>query len=277
MVEPIFQARNIHYSYPGGAKALSGLSFSIAANESIAILGANACGKSTLLNLLNGLYFADQGEIVAFGKTLTEDNVETPPFSRQFRQQVGFLFQNSDAQLFNATVEEELAFGPLQLRLPPEMVEKRVTDALNLLGIENLRNRPPQKLSGGEKKKVALASILTCGPRVILMDEPGAGLDPRTLQWLTEFMDVLRGSGVTLVTASHDLSFVAETAQRALVLSEDHKLVYDGNTREALSNLDLLLSVNLIHAHAHRHGDGEHVHPHLHEVWHEHHHNHKPK
>jgi len=248
------------------------VSFSLQAGECVALLGANASGKSTLLHLLDGLYFATQGSIAAFGRELTEESIETPPFSREFRQQVGFLFQNSDAQLFCATVEEELAFGPLQLRLPAGEVETRVRDTLRLFGLEHLRERSPQTLSGGEKRKVALASIITCGPSVILADEPSAGLDPRTQQWLTEFVVLLKRSGVTLITTGHDLSFVAETADRALILSEDHRLVYDGPVREALSDLDLLLSVNLIHAHAHRHDGTVHAHPHLHEAWHNHEH-----
>jgi cobalt/nickel transport system ATP-binding protein len=153
--------------------------------------------------------------------------------------------------------------------LPAEQVETRVLDTLRLFGIEHLRERSPQTLSGGEKKKVALASIITCGPRVILADEPSAGLDPRTQQWLTEFVVLLKRSGVTLITASHDLSFVAETADRALILSEDHRLIYDGPVRDALSDLDLLLSANLIHAHAHLHAGTVHVHPHLHEAGHD--------
>jgi len=270
--EAVFEAHDVHYCYAGGLSALRQVSFSIRAGECVAILGANATGKTTLLHLLDGLYFPTQGRVVAFGRELTEESVETPPFSREFRQQVGLLFQNSDAQLFCATVEEELAFGPLQLRLPAEEVETRVLDTLRLFDIEHLRERSPQSLSGGEKKKVALGSVITCGPRVILADEPSAGLDPRTQQWLTEFVALLKQSGVTLVIASHDLGFVAEAADRALVLSEDHRLVYDGPVREALSDLDLLLSVNLIHAHAHLHDGIVHLHPHLHEVWHDHEH-----
>ena len=249
---------------------MCGIDFSVQAGECLAILGANASGKSTLLHLLDGLYFPTAGSITAFGTHLTEESVETPPFSRQFRQQVGFLFQNSDAQLFCATVEEELAFGPLQLRVPAAEVDGRVDDTLHLFDIEHLRGRSPQTLSGGEKKKVALASIIACGPKVILADEPSASLDPRTQQWLMEFLALLHRSGVTLITASHDLGFIAEMADRVLILSEDHRLVHDGPVKEALSNLDLLLSVNLVHAHAHQHGGVVHAHPHLHEAWHEH-------
>ncbi len=272
MSEVVFEVGGIAYSYPGGKPVLEDIGFTINRGESVAVLGANATGKSTLLHLLDGLYFAQKGQVKAFATALTEDSVETPPFSRQFRQKVGFLFQNSDAQLFCNTVEEELAFGPLQLRLPVAEVENRVDDVVRLFEIEHLRDRSPQTLSGGEKKRVALASIIACGPRVILLDEPSAGLDPRTQQWLTEFLGMLHESGVTLITSSHDLSFVAEISERALILSEDHKLVYDGAVREALADLDLLLSVNLIHAHVHKHNGRVHEHPHLHEAGHEHNH-----
>ncbi|MHB0999793.1 MAG: energy-coupling factor ABC transporter ATP-binding protein [Armatimonadota bacterium] len=271
MSKTIFKASNVSYSYHGTDKpVLRDIGFEIADGERVAILGANASGKSTLLHMLDGLYFADTGKIEAYGTELTEDSVETPPFSREFRQKVGFLFQNSDAQLFCASVEEELAFGPLQLRLTPEEIETRISQTLQMIGIEHLRGRSPQTLSGGEKKKVALAGLITCAPKVILMDEPTSGLDPRTQQWLVEFMQMLHSIGVTLVTASHDLSFVSEVSDRALILSEDHKVVYDGPVMDALNDLDLLLSVNLIHAHTHKHGSEEHIHPHLHEALHDH-------
>jgi cobalt/nickel transport system ATP-binding protein len=266
----IFDIENVDFRYPAGQLVLDQVSFSVSAGERIALLGANASGKSTLLHLLDGLFFPDSGSVTAFGKVLTEDTVETPPFSRLFRQQVGFLFQDSDVQLFCTSVEEELAFGPLQLRLDPTNVEQRVNDTLRLFGIEHLRGRSPQTLSGGEKKKVALASLITCSPSVILLDEPSTGLDPRSQQWLTEFLNTLARSGVTLIAASHDLAFVAEIADRAIILSEDHKLICDRPLYEALSDLDLLLSANLIHAHAHGH-DGElHSHPHMHEALHNH-------
>ena len=270
MSEEIFKVADVDYYYPGGLCALRGISFSVSRGESVAVIGANASGKSTLLHLLDGLYFAARGEVRAFGAVLTERGVETPPFSREFRKQVGFLFQNSDAQLFCPTVEEEVAFGPLQLRLPAGEVKQRVDDTLRLFEIEDLRARSPQSLSGGEKKKVALAGTIACGPKVILMDEPSAGLDPRTQAWLAEFIGALRKSGVTLIVASHDLSFVAEIAERALILSEDHQILFDGRFREALDNLELLLSANLIHEHAHVHDGKVHLHPHLHEIWHEH-------
>lgn len=272
MSNAIYNLRGVSYQYPGAEPALRDISFDVQEGERIAILGANASGKSTLLHLLDGLYFASDGRIEAYGRELTEDSIETPPFSLEFRQRIGFLFQNSDAQLFCSTVAEELSFGPLQLRLPVGEVERRVEETLRLFGIEHLRRRSPGMLSGGEKKKVALAGLLTCGPQVILLDEPSAGLDPRTQQWLVEFLGVLHQAGMTLITCTHDLSFAADVADRALILSEDHRLVHDGPMMAALEDLDLLLSVNLIHAHAHRHEGQVHIHPHLHEMTHDHEH-----
>lgn len=272
--KPIFEIKDVDYSYSDGRQVLSKVSFNVFAGERIALLGANASGKSTLLHLLNGLYFPESGCVTAFGVMLTEETVETPPFSQRFRQRVGFMFQNSDAQLFCTSVEDELAFGPLQMRIALNDVEKRVDDALCLFGIEHLRDRSPQTLSGGEKKKVALASLITCAPSVILLDEPSAGLDPRSQQWLIEFLNVLSSTGVTLITASHDLSFAAEVADRALILSEDHTLIGDMSVEDALTDLDTLLSANLIHAHPHWHKNGQHTHPHLHETMHDHQHPH---
>lgn len=269
----IYRIESISYRYNENCDfALNDISFNVSSGEQIAILGANASGKSTLMHLLNGLYFPEKGYIKAFGQTLTEESVETPPFSAEFRQKVGFLFQNSDAQLFNATVEEELAFGPLQLGLKRSEVKLRINEIMQLMEISHLADRSPNTLSSGEKKKVALAGLLTCAPHVILLDEPTAGLDPRTQQWLVEFMGALNSAGVTLITASHDLSFVAEISKRVLIISEDHRLVYDGTTHSALADLDMLLAVNLIHAHKHRHGNDEHTHPHLHQLLHNHEH-----
>jgi cobalt/nickel transport system ATP-binding protein len=197
---------------------------------------------------MDGLCFPSSGSIKAFGTALSEESVETSPFMQQFRQSVGFLFQNPDAQLFSPTVREDLAFGPVQMGLSKEDIERRVRDVLAMVGIEHLAERAPQTLSGGEKKKAALASILTCAPRVILLDEPGAGLDPRTQEWLAEFILRLKASGVALVTASHDLGLVAEVSDRALVLSEDHRLIFDGPTLSALADRELLLSANLVRA-----------------------------
>ena len=272
MPEPLFTIDGVHFAYPGEAPSLTDVSFAIQRGERVALLGANGSGKSTLLHLLDGLYFPPRGRVRGFGETLTEKALERTAFGARFRQEVGFLFQNSEAQLFNATVEDELAFGPLQLGWPEGEIRTRLTDTLHLLGLSHLRTRPPQRLSSGEKKRVALASLLVMSPSVLLLDEPTAGLDPRSQSVLLELLEELHEAGLTLVTATHDLTLLPHLADRALVLSEEHRLVADAPAGEVLANTDLLLSVNLIHAHRHRHGEVLHEHPHLHITGHEHRH-----
>ncbi len=270
MTDALYAVENISFAYPGRPACLRDVSFAVAPGERVALLGANGSGKTTLLHLLDGLYFPTAGAITAFGETLTEEAVERPPFGPRFRQSVGFLFQSADVMLFNATVEEELAFGPLQLRLPKEEIARRIEDTLALLEISHLRDRAPQALSGGQQKRVALAALLVLAPRVLLLDEPTANLDPRSQAMLLELLDGLRAAGVTLITATHDLTLLPHLADRALVLSEDGALAADAPAGAVLHDADLLLAVNLIHAHRHRHGAVEHAHPHAHVLGHEH-------
>lgn len=249
----VFRVEGVEFAYPGHPRCLDGVGFSVQAGERVALLGANGSGKSTLLHLLDALYFPTAGEITAFGRPLTEESVEAEPFGPRFRKEVGFLFQNSDAQLFCATVAEELAFGPLQLRWPREEIRRRIDDTLCLMEIGPLRDRAPQTLSAGQKKRVALASLLVMSPSVLLLDEPTAGLDPRSQSVLLELLHALSHAGMTLITATHDLHSVPHLADRALVLSEEHRLVADGPAEEIVADRDLLLSVNLIHAYRHPH------------------------
>lgn len=260
----------VQFSYPGQGLSLDSISFTVKRGERVALLGANGSGKSTLLHLLDGLYFPQAGTVTAFGQVLSEEVLEQTAFGPRFRRAVGFLFQNSDAQLFCPTVEDELAFAPLQLRLPAAEVRQRIEDTLHLLEIAHLRHRSPQSLSGGEKKRVALASLLVVNPTVLLLDEPTAGLDPRSQAMLLDLLDQLNQAGVTCLTATQDLALVPHLAERALVLSEDHRLVADGPAAELLANTTLLHEVNLIHAHRHRHGDLIHTHPHPHLLGHDH-------
>ena len=150
------------------------------AGEKVALLGANGCGKSTLLKILDGLLFPDGGSYRAFGQPVTEDDLEDEQFSMGFRSRVGFIFQNSDAQVFSPTVREDVAFGPLQLGWSRDKVARRIDDVLSMLEIADLADRAPFQLSGGEKKRVAIASVLVMNPEVLLFDEPTAALDPRT-------------------------------------------------------------------------------------------------
>lgn len=273
-MEALFSIDHVSFAYPGQAASLTDVSFAVCAGERVALVGANGSGKSTLLHLLDGLYFPQQGSVRAFGQTLTEAALEGTAFARQFRQEVGFLFQNSEAQLFSASVEEEIAFGPLQVGWSGGDIRQRTGDTLQLLEIPHLRSRVPQRLSSGEKKHVALASLLVMNPSVLLLDEPTAGLDPRSQSLLLDALEELHHTGLTLVTATHDLTLLPHLADRALMLSEDHRLVADAPATEVLANTELLLSVNLIHAHRRRHGTTLHEHPHQHITGHEHLHGH---
>lgn len=267
---PVFRLSGVEYRYGDAIVALRDVSLTIARGEKIAILGANGCGKSTLIRMLDGLILPCEGRLEAFGESLTEEKLRNEAFARRFRRRVGFVFQNSDAQLFSPTVREEIAFGPLQMGLPREEVERRIEDTAGLLDITRLLDRPPFRLSGGEKKKVAIAGTLVINPDVILLDEPTNGLDPRSQRWLVELLVALHAAGKTLVTATHDLAIVPEIADRVLVFSEEHTPAAEGPSREILADSDLLLRVNLIHEHYHRHGDTVHSHPHHHHDDHEH-------
>lgn len=262
--EAIFEVERVGFAYDGKVTALREVSLTVAAGEKIALLGANGSGKSTLLMILAGLYFPTLGQVRAFGSPLTEEAFKDEPFAFSFRRKVGLLFQDPDVQLFSPTVWDEVSFAPLQLGLDREEVVDRVEEALRLLRIERLRDRAPHRLSEGEKKKVAIASILSLHPEVWLLDEPTAGLDPRTESWLLDFIGQLNEAGHTLITATHDLDAVDLIADRIYVLSEDNRLIAQGTPQEILSDQELLLRCNLTHEHRHRHERLEHVHPHRH-------------
>lgn len=265
---PALVCADVHYSYLGRYPALDGVSLHVDAGEKVALLGANGCGKSTLLKLLDGLLFADRGTFSAFGSEVTEDHLEDEQFSRGFRSRVGFIFQNADAQVFSPSVREELAFGPLNMGLDADDVVARVDDTLEMLGIVDLALRAPYQLSGGEKKRVAIASVLVMNPEVLLFDEPTAALDPRTQQWIVELIVELHEAGKTIVLATHDLECLPFVADRCVVLGEDHRVAGDGATDAILRDEALLRSVNLIHAHAHLHRGAVSPHAHPHESGH---------
>ncbi len=252
--ETVFEARDVGFHYPHRPDSLTDITFQVRRGERIALLGANGSGKSTLLHLLDGLYFATSGVLTALGRPLTEETVDRPPFGPRFRREVGFLFQHSDAQLFNPTLEDEIAFGPLQAGLSPAESRVRVEETIQLLGLERLRGRTPQTLSAGEQKQVALASLLAVAPSVLLLDEPTAGLDPRSRVLLLDLLDDLSARGFTLITATHDLRLVEDLADRALVLGEDHRLAAEGPATAILKDRALLLSANLIASRSRRGG-----------------------
>jgi cobalt/nickel transport system ATP-binding protein len=251
--DAVFAVEDVSFTYLERFPALESVSLTVAPGEKIALLGANGCGKSTLLKLLDGLAFPDLGTVHAFGELLTEDKLEDEQFNRGFRSRVGFVFQNSDAQVFSPTVRDEIAFGPLNLGLSTEEVQARISDILALLDIDDLAERAPYQLSGGQKKRVAIASVLAMNPEVLLFDEPTAALDPRTQQWLIELIVELNAAGKTVVLATHDLETLDALADRCVVFGEDHRVAASGSTDEILADRDLLLSVNLIHERSHLH------------------------
>lgn len=264
--DAVFVCRDLHYSYLDRYPALGGVSLDIGRAEKVALLGANGCGKSTMLKVLDGLVHPTSGTFHAFGELVTEDNLEDEQFSMGFRSRIGFVFQNSDSQVFSPTVREEVAFGCLQLGMSKEEALGRVDDVLRMLDISALIDRAPFQLSGGQKKRVAIASVLVMNPEVLLFDEPTAALDPRGQHWLIELMVQLNDAGKTIVLATHDLDVLELVADRCIVFSEEHTVGTTGSPTEILADRDLLLSVNLVHEHSHHHigHDGTVVHSHVH-------------
>jgi cobalt/nickel transport system ATP-binding protein len=262
--DAVFKVQNITYRYNADVQALDGVSLTIARGRRVAVLGANGSGKSTLLRILDGLYFPSSGEVLAFGEPLNEERLMDDAFAFAFRRRVALVFQNPDVQLFNPTVFDEVAFGPLQLRWPKDEIRRKVADMLDLMQISHLRDRSPHRLSGGEKKRVALASVLILDPEVLLMDEPTAALDPRSQSQVVDFLVDWGGGAKTVITTTHDLDIVEEIADEAYIFQRG-QIIAQGAPAELLRDDDLLQRTNLIHSHRHAHADGElHAHPHRH-------------
>ncbi len=268
--EEIIRVEEVHYAYHGRIGALRGVTFGVPEGAIFAVIGSNGSGKSTLLHVLDGLVYPASGRVLFKGAEVSEQSLRNPQFLRAFRGQVGYVFQDSDVQLFCPTVLDELKFGPLQLGLGEKEAQSRSTQILDMLEMENLADRPPYMLSSGEKKKVALGTVLTMNPEVLLLDEPTNGLDPRTQCFLVELILALNEAGKTIVIATHDLTLVSELRCRVAVLSEEHAIERVGDADDILSDERLLLKVNLIHEHVHYHGEIAHRHIHSHYLFHRH-------
>ena len=221
---------DVHYRYPNGYEALCGVSFRLTHGEKVALVGANGAGKSTLLLHTNGLLMPSQGGVVLGGIALTR---RTLPL---VRQSVGLVFQDSDNQLFMPTVEEDVAFGPSNMRLEPEEIRRRVTEALDAVGALDLRGESPFRLSGGQKKRVAIATVLAMEPSVLVMDEPTSNLDPRARR---QIIDLIRRFSHTTLIATHDMEMVLDLCDRTIVMKEG-RIVADGSTRHVFGDLALL-------------------------------------
>lgn len=217
----MIRLNDVCFAYDG-VPVLRHISLSVAEGETLVLQGGNGCGKTTLLKLLNGLIFPEEGEYFFRGELITEKAMQDSTFAKAFHRQVGFVFQNPDAQLFCPSVEEEVAFGPRQMGLNEEEIGRRVSNLLSLLELERLRGRPPYHLSGGEKRKVSLACVLSMNPEVLVLDEPIAGLDEKTQSWLTEFLLALKLSGRTMVIATHNSQLADALADRIFRMEEQY-------------------------------------------------------
>jgi len=223
-------------------------------NEKVVLLGSNGSGKSTLLRILAGLYFLSKGEYIFDGKKITKKSV-----NKDFRKSVGILFQNPESMIFNPTVFDEIAFSLKEFGFSD--VEDRVIEIAKKFGIEKLLKKSPLNLSGGEKQKVMLCAILVYEPKILLLDEPTAAMDPRTTGWFIDFMYELK---IPALLATHDLSVAYEVSNRAVVMSEEHEIIFDGEMDALMKDLDILIKANLIHKHKHKHKKFIHSHYHLH-------------
>ncbi len=208
---PLFSLDNVCFAYEGHI-ALRYITLDVARGETVVLQGSNGCGKSTLLKLLNGLVYAEEGTYKFDGDVINEKSLKDNTFSKKFHQRVGFIFQNSDVQLFCSNVEEEISFGPRQMGLSDEEVKQRTDDVIALLDIEKLRDRAPYHLSGGEK----------LNPEALVLDEPLAGLDRKTQEWLVSFLLQLKAAGKTLLISTHNDELAHTLADRLVVMNENH-------------------------------------------------------
>ena len=222
--ENIIELDGVCYAYNGNI-ALRYITLNIKKGECVVLQGSNGSGKSTLLRLMSGLVYPEKGKYIFGGEEITEKYLADRVNSRRFHQRLGFIFQNSDTQLFCSSVEEEIAFGPLQMGFSSEEVNNRVESIIKLLDIEKLRKRAPYHLSGGEKRKVAIACILSMNPEVLMLDEPLAGLDRKSQKWLTEFLLALKSAGKTLIISTHNDELANKLADRIIEINDDHEIV----------------------------------------------------
>ena len=260
-LEPLFRLEGVRYVYPNGQPALDGVDLEIRRGEQVVLLGANGSGKSTLLKLLDGILAPSAGSMRAMGTDVAAVAAGVDAF--RFHRAVGLVFQDPDIQLFSATVFDDVAFGPLQLGMTNAEVKERCDEALAEMDIAHLADRAPFELSGGEKKRAAIASVLSLRPEVVLLDEPTASLDPRTKWVLVDLIRRLGAAGRTVVTATHELDIVPIIADRVVVLGEERRVLAEGSPATILGDRELLVRANLIHEHLHEHGGERHSHAHV--------------
>jgi energy-coupling factor transport system ATP-binding protein len=235
----MIEVEGVHFSYPNGVEALKGVSLTIKDGEFVAIMGQNGAGKTTLAKHFNGLLKPSQGLIRVDGVQTTKTSVAT------LSRNAGFVFQNPDHQLFSETVEEEISFALKNFGFEAGVIEKRITWALNLLGLEQYRKTSPFLLSGGERKRVALASVLAWNPKTLILDEPTIGQDHQQKEKLRQFIVQMQTQGKTVIIVTHDVEFVAECNPR-VVLMKEGRIVADGEGREILTTPEILVQSSIV-------------------------------
>ena len=214
----LIELKNIYFGYEKGEPVLEDLSLSVEEGSCLIVKGDNGSGKTTLFRILNGLSFPEKGEYFYKGALITEDYLKDNSRAKRFHKDIGYLFQNPDTMLFNSSVYDEVAFGPRQMGLSDEEVDRRVRECLELFGIEALADKVPYHLSGGQKKWVALASVMALSPEVLVLDEPFAGLDSSKEAWLIGFLAELKAAGKTLIIATHKEEIIKSLADEAFRL-----------------------------------------------------------
>lgn len=221
---PIINLSHISYNYEE-VSALNDISLEIYAGELIFFTGPNGCGKSTLFKLLNSLIFPTKGEYYFDNKKIDKNTLQDNIFAKNFHKRIGYIFQNPDVQLFNATVYDEIAFGPRQMNLNEEIIHQRINELLIYLNIQHLQDRPPYHLSGGEQKKVALAAILALNPDVLMIDEPLNGLDNKTRQWFKEFLMDFIKANKTILISTHEQELLSLPHSRIIKFNDEHTIL----------------------------------------------------
>jgi len=235
----MIEVQEVYFTYPGGVEALKGVSLTIQDGEFVAIMGENGAGKTTLVKHFNGLLKPTRGKVLVDGVETTKVSVAT------LARKVGFVFQNPDHQLFCETVEEEIAFALKNFGFSQDVIEKRVSWALNLLGLAQYRKTSPFMLSGGERKRVALASVLAWDPKILILDEPTIGQDYQQKEKLRQFILQLKAQEKTVVIVTHDVEFVAECNPRVLLM-RGGRIVADGEARKVLTNPEILEQASIV-------------------------------
>lgn len=236
----MLKVENLSYSYDDGTKALNDVNLEIKKGDMVSLLGKNGAGKSTLFLHFNGIFKPTKGRILIEGEELKYDKKSLI----KFRQKVGIVFQNPDDQLFAPTVEEDVAFGPLNLGLSQEETQKRVNDALKKVGMDGFQRKAPHHLSGGQKKRVAIAGILAMQPELMVLDEPTSGLDPQGAIDILELLYELNDEGMTIIISTHDVDLVPNYAKKVFVLVEG-SLIAEGTPKEIFAQPEILEKANL--------------------------------